>query len=215
MPTVTPTYPADDTGADVSDYNLIIQSILAVFNGNIDADNLVTSAITTPKIANDAVTTAKLADANVTTAKLADANVTTAKLADANVTTAKLAINAATNVFYDTVDVAKTVYSTYTTFHTFNVTPTLSGVMTIHFNAYFGFDPSAGSGMFKIRVDGASVSPESKNIKYAAGDWSTVSLLGYKAAVVGGTTYSITVQTNGGGDDYYIQPSQLIVYVNK
>ena len=80
MPTVTPTYPADDTGADVSDYNLIIQSILAVFNGNIDADNLATSAITTPKIANDAVTTAKLADANVTTAKIANGAVTPAKL---------------------------------------------------------------------------------------------------------------------------------------
>ena len=91
VPTVTPTYPADDTGADVSDYNLIIQSILAVFNGNIDADNLATSAITTPKMANDAVTAAKIASDAVTTAKILDANVTTAKLADASVTNAKLA----------------------------------------------------------------------------------------------------------------------------
>jgi hypothetical protein len=104
VPTVTPTYPADDTGADVSDYNLIIQSILAVFNGNIDADNLVTSAITTPKIANsavtaakiasDAVTTAKIASDAVTTAKIASDAVTTAKILDANVTNAKLATGA-------------------------------------------------------------------------------------------------------------------------
>lgn len=40
MPTVSPTYPADDTTADVGDYNVIIQAILAVFNGHIDGDNI-------------------------------------------------------------------------------------------------------------------------------------------------------------------------------
>ena len=40
MPTVSPSYPADDTTADVGDYNVIIQAILAVFNGHIDADNI-------------------------------------------------------------------------------------------------------------------------------------------------------------------------------
>ncbi|MCA9324457.1 hypothetical protein KDA23_00085, partial [Candidatus Saccharibacteria bacterium] len=62
MPTVNPTYPADDTTADVADYNVIIQAILAVFNGALDADNLADGAVTTPKLDDDAVTGAKVAD---------------------------------------------------------------------------------------------------------------------------------------------------------
>lgn len=40
MPHVNPTLPADDTGADVADYNTPILAILAVFNGHIDGDNI-------------------------------------------------------------------------------------------------------------------------------------------------------------------------------
>jgi len=165
MPTVTPTYPADDTGADVSDYNLIIQSILAVFNGNIDADNLATSAITTPKIANDAVTTAKLADANVTTAKLADANVTTAKLADANVTTAKIANGAVTP--------AKLTQRTAVGTISAGATSTVTGLnfqpKTVEF---YRFANSGGTAMgYGISTDEAT----DKHFAVSAGSTTTVS----------------------------------------
>jgi hypothetical protein len=55
-------------------------------NGNLDANNLATGAVTTAKIADSNVTTVKLADANVTTAKLADASVTASKLSSGAIT---------------------------------------------------------------------------------------------------------------------------------
>ena len=53
-----------------SDHNTQGANIASVVNGNIEADNLATNA----------VTTAKIADANVTTAKIADGAVTSDKL---------------------------------------------------------------------------------------------------------------------------------------
>ena len=56
---VTPTYPNDSESADAADYNGIIQSIIAVVNGQIDGDNIAANAITTVKVANEAINPAK------------------------------------------------------------------------------------------------------------------------------------------------------------
>lgn len=72
-----------------SDHNEMGSRVAAVVNGNIEADNLASNAVTTAKIADSNVTTAKIADSNVTTAKILDSNVTTAKIADDAVTPAK------------------------------------------------------------------------------------------------------------------------------
>lgn len=76
-----------NTSKSTSDTNLFAhvkdndQAIIDQLNGNVEAANL----------ASNAVTTAKITDANVTTDKLAASAVTTAKITDANVTDAKLA----------------------------------------------------------------------------------------------------------------------------
>lgn len=62
-----------------ADHNTLIALLAAVINGNIDATNLATDAVTTTKIADSNVTTAKIADSAVTTAKINDDAVTPAK----------------------------------------------------------------------------------------------------------------------------------------
>lgn len=69
-----------NTTISSSQVNSNFSTIYNEFNGNIQAANLAT----------DAVTTAKIADSNVTTAKINDSAVTTAKIADTNITYAKL-----------------------------------------------------------------------------------------------------------------------------
>ena len=73
-----------------------LDKLITEINGRLEAFNLASNAVTTPKILDAAVTTPKLADLNVTTPKLADLSVTTPKLADLSVTTAKIADGAIT-----------------------------------------------------------------------------------------------------------------------
>lgn len=58
-----------------SDHNEQGARLAAVLNGNVDANNLASSAVTTAKIADSNVTTAKLADDAVTAAKIANYDV--------------------------------------------------------------------------------------------------------------------------------------------
>lgn len=60
MPVTNPDLPDDGENADAADYNVAIQAILAVLNGNIDADNLAAAGVTTTKIADNAITIAKI-----------------------------------------------------------------------------------------------------------------------------------------------------------
>lgn len=63
MPTVVVTLPNDGETADVADYNVPINSMLAAINGGLDADNLAANAVGTSEITDGAVTEAKLASA--------------------------------------------------------------------------------------------------------------------------------------------------------
>lgn len=81
---------APNTVISSSKLNANEDTVYNAINGNIEAANLASNAVTTAKIADSNVTTAKIADLNVTTGKLADGAVTTAKIADANVTSEKL-----------------------------------------------------------------------------------------------------------------------------
>jgi hypothetical protein len=76
-------------------------TIYAAWNGGLPADSvgttqLISGAVTQPKLATNAVGTAQLIDAQVTQAKLANNAVGTAQLIDTQVTTAKLAAQATT-----------------------------------------------------------------------------------------------------------------------
>lgn len=63
-----------------SEVNANFTTVANAINGNLDANNLASGAVTTAKIADSNVTTAKIADSNVTTGKIADDAVTDAKL---------------------------------------------------------------------------------------------------------------------------------------
>ncbi len=60
MGTISVSYPADGTTADVADYNNPIATIVTAINGNLDQNNLANNAVSTGKIADDAVTAAKI-----------------------------------------------------------------------------------------------------------------------------------------------------------
>jgi len=59
-----------NTTISSSQVNADFDTLYNDYNGNIDASNLATSAVSTAKIADSAVTTAKIADSNVTAAKI-------------------------------------------------------------------------------------------------------------------------------------------------
>lgn len=59
-----------NTTISSSQVNADFDTLYNDYNGNIDASNLATNAVSTAKIADSAVTTAKIADSNVTNAKL-------------------------------------------------------------------------------------------------------------------------------------------------
>lgn len=63
MPVINPDLPADGEQADAADYNDVINAILAVLNGSIDADNLADDGVSTPKVQDNAITAAKIAAA--------------------------------------------------------------------------------------------------------------------------------------------------------
>jgi len=71
MSIITVTQPSDGTTIDAADVNDQVNTILQDYNGNIDSDNLATSAVIAAKIASNSVETAKIKDANVTAGKLA------------------------------------------------------------------------------------------------------------------------------------------------
>ena len=60
MGTISVSLPADGTGADVTDYNTPITTIVNTINGNLDSNNLAANAVTAAKIADGSVTNAKL-----------------------------------------------------------------------------------------------------------------------------------------------------------
>lgn len=60
MSTISISLPSDGSTADVSDYNTPLTTIANVINGNLDANNLATNAVSTAKIQDGAVTNAKL-----------------------------------------------------------------------------------------------------------------------------------------------------------
>jgi hypothetical protein len=79
--------------SEVNDnYNAIVQEV----NGNLEAVNLASNAVTEVKILDGAVTTSKIRDGDVTTAKIGDTQVTNVKLASgidaAKITTGTLPI---------------------------------------------------------------------------------------------------------------------------
>lgn len=80
---------APNTLASAAEVNANFNAITAQVNGNLEAANLAT----------DAVTTVKIADANVTTAKIADANVTDAKIAP-GIDAAKIGAGTVSNTEY-------------------------------------------------------------------------------------------------------------------
>lgn len=71
MALISITTPNDGESIDASDVANPLNTIVAEINGNLDANNLAASAVTTAKIATSAVETAKIADNAVTNAKVA------------------------------------------------------------------------------------------------------------------------------------------------
>lgn len=69
MGLISITTPNDGENADAADLTNPLNTIVSEINGNLDANNLAASAVTTAKINNEAVTTAKIADNAVTPAK--------------------------------------------------------------------------------------------------------------------------------------------------
>lgn len=64
MGTISVSLPADGETADAADVNTPIQTIVDEINGNLDANNLASNAVSTAKIQDGAVTPAKLAAFN-------------------------------------------------------------------------------------------------------------------------------------------------------
>lgn len=61
MGTISVSLPADGTGADVTDYNTPITTIVNTINGNLDSNNLAANAVTAAKIADATITAGKTA----------------------------------------------------------------------------------------------------------------------------------------------------------
>lgn len=70
MGLISITTPNDGENADAADLTNPLNTIVSEINGNLDANNLAASAVTTAKINNEAVTGAKIADSTVTSEKL-------------------------------------------------------------------------------------------------------------------------------------------------
>lgn len=62
MGTISVSLPADGTGADVTDYNTPITTIVNTINGNLDSNNLAANAVTAAKIADGSVTIPKISN---------------------------------------------------------------------------------------------------------------------------------------------------------
>lgn len=62
MPTISPTLPNDGDDIDAADVNDPLNAIIALVNGNLDANNLADDAVTANKLATSAVTNTKILD---------------------------------------------------------------------------------------------------------------------------------------------------------
>lgn len=99
----------NDTVADALEVMANFNAVATQVNGNIEAANLASNAITNAKIADDAVDTAEIADEAVESAQIAPTAVTEAKIANGAVTENKLGNLAVTvgKLANDAVETAK------------------------------------------------------------------------------------------------------------
>lgn len=91
------------------------------------------------------------------------------------------------------------------------VTPTISGKMRVDYRCDFGFDTSARTSNFRIKVNGTIVSTTTQGIYAVAAQWGTAALFSNLVDVVAGTSYTISIEANHTSCYVQRQPIGVIV----
>lgn len=111
-------------------FNSRFDAIADILNGNVDADNLGTGSVTTPKIANLAVTTAKVANDAITPSKLHNVWITPLELRGS-----ALVVNTnETTIMEESFDLDEASYLLIDFFHTGNANGALDLDIRIYIN---------------------------------------------------------------------------------
>lgn len=115
-------------------------------------------------------------------------------------------------VEYDSWNTTKQIYSDWTTIRTKSFTAEISGTVIVWWAYWFGFDTSAVTAFFRILLNGTQIAYTQKLNSPASERTPGRTLIG-KYSVSAGNTLSFEFQTNGEGDDYYVQDNHVVIMV--